>query len=229
MLDEGVIRAGLCGDPMPITNGILEAEALLSFRSGGDAVEMGLLEVLDPVELALGRSMTGAIGDGGFMGTSPSSLPGTGGACCTLDVLELFREREGRNALVCSFKDRFSASARTSVRGGLDGPGVAVRRRRGNSKRPYRGRGGLSGIALPTLESGKDAERSLPCIASFTPNFDTSSSSPVGSTDMLTVAYEATVDSLILRRVLCLCGDAGVFKGKFVNKSPSFPRSGDGG
>jgi hypothetical protein len=36
MLVAGVTNAGLCGDPMAITNGMLEADAALILRSGGD-------------------------------------------------------------------------------------------------------------------------------------------------------------------------------------------------
>jgi hypothetical protein len=37
MLTTGVTRAGLCGEPMAMTNGMLEFDAALNLRSGGDA------------------------------------------------------------------------------------------------------------------------------------------------------------------------------------------------
>ena len=36
MLPTGETRAGLCGEPIAITNGILELDAPLKLRSGGD-------------------------------------------------------------------------------------------------------------------------------------------------------------------------------------------------
>jgi hypothetical protein len=52
MLVAGVMRAGLCGEPMAMTNGILELEAALSFRSEGENDRIGVSAALDPADIA---------------------------------------------------------------------------------------------------------------------------------------------------------------------------------
>lgn len=59
--------------------------------------------------------------------------------------------------------ERLSASIERSLKGEPKGLKIAVRLdfELGDSKRPYRGRGGRSGVVLPLLVSDTDAERDL--------------------------------------------------------------------
>jgi hypothetical protein len=73
MLDIGLTRAGLWGEPMDMTKGMLELDAALNLRSGGDGswVEMWpVVEVTDPVRE---RSIAGDAGEGEFVALSCSS------------------------------------------------------------------------------------------------------------------------------------------------------------
>lgn len=54
----GDIKAGLCGEGMPIMNGMVFADELLSFRGGDEGWATGL--VLEPAEPARGRRDKGA-------------------------------------------------------------------------------------------------------------------------------------------------------------------------
>lgn len=56
----GVIRAGLCGEPMPITKGVLEVEAALSLRSGGAGTVAGVPGLICPCEPARDLSVVTA-------------------------------------------------------------------------------------------------------------------------------------------------------------------------
>lgn len=101
---------------------------------------------------------------------------------------------------------------------------TADRFARGDSKSPYRGRGGLSGVIL---RSDSDADRDI--MVKFVASMANSMSQPdcgIQSGD-LAVVYDAAAGSLMLRS--CLRGVTGVSKGKFVIRSPNPVRSGDGG
>lgn len=119
---------------------------------------------------------------------------------------------------VSSYTDRrLEDSARTSARGRFTASEAALRFDLGDSNRPYRGRGGRSGVPLPVAGSEIDAERLR--------NLDAASrsSSTVEEGSASAVVFNATIDSLMLR--LCCGGRAGVFRGKFVSKLPKVTRS----
>lgn len=58
MIAAGVTSAGLCGEPMAITKGMLEVDAALILRSGGDDCWKGVADV-DPAEPARERNGAG--------------------------------------------------------------------------------------------------------------------------------------------------------------------------
>lgn len=93
MVAVGATRAGLWGEPIPMTNGTLELDPPLNLRSGGDEAWSWMFAVVEPVVSARDRSIAVGAGEAGFTTTSWSSV----GLCwCTarrLDALELLRDR----------------------------------------------------------------------------------------------------------------------------------------
>jgi hypothetical protein len=79
----------------------------------------------------------------------------------TLDEVELSRDSEDSCIAVIGAAERLSALTGPSLKGDPKGSKIAVRLDFGDSKRPYCGRGGRSGVDLPLLGSGTDAERAL--------------------------------------------------------------------
>jgi predicted polyphosphate/ATP-dependent NAD kinase len=59
MIAAGVTNAGLCGDPIAITKGMLEVDAALILRSGGDGGWKGIVADVDPAEPARRRKAAG--------------------------------------------------------------------------------------------------------------------------------------------------------------------------
>jgi hypothetical protein len=95
MLVAGVMRAGLCGEPMAMTNGTLELEAALSFRSEGENDRIGVSAALDPADIARERSVAGGRGGGELaMLIRMSSFSG-GGTMRTVDALDTVRDLGG--------------------------------------------------------------------------------------------------------------------------------------
>jgi hypothetical protein len=97
----------------------------------------------------------------------------------------------------------------------VDGLKIAVRLDLGESKRPYRGRAGRSGITLPLLDSDIDVERARPRVLDIR-----------DCADSVAVVYDGMTDSLMLR--LCLIGGHGPLSGSFVRSSPNLNKLRDG-
>jgi hypothetical protein len=81
----------------------------------------------------------------------------------TLDAFELLRDSEDGWMAGSGAAERLSALAERSLKGEPKGLRIAVRLDFdfGDSKRPYRGRGGRSGVTLPLPDSDTDAERDM--------------------------------------------------------------------
>lgn len=84
----GGMSVGLWDEGMPMTQGMLELDAALSLRSGG-----WVIAVVEPLEAARKRCTAGGTGEVESVTGSGVSLTLWGGAACTLDALELLRER----------------------------------------------------------------------------------------------------------------------------------------
>jgi hypothetical protein len=81
----------------------------------------------------------------------------------TLDAVELLRDSDDGCLAGSGTAERFSAPIGRSLKGEPKGLNIAVRLAFdfGDSNRPYRGRGGRSGVTLPLLDSDTDAERDM--------------------------------------------------------------------
>jgi hypothetical protein len=79
----------------------------------------------------------------------------------TLDAFELLRDSKGGCVVVTAAAERLPVPTKSSPKGEPKGLKIAVRLVFGDSKRPYCGRGGRSGVDLPLFGSGTDAERVL--------------------------------------------------------------------
>lgn len=90
----GEMRAGLCGEPIAMTKGILELDATLNLRSGGDDW-VGKLPILDALDPARERGFAGDIGDGELAALSRVSFAIGDDPIRTLDGFELFRSSSG--------------------------------------------------------------------------------------------------------------------------------------
>lgn len=107
----------------------------------------------------------------------------------------------------------------SSVCSGLEGLRTAVRLCLGDSKSPYRGRSGRSGVTLPLLCSETDVERALLVVVITLLSAPSSLSlNTIGPGD-LAVVYNEMIDSLTLR--LCIWGTVCVFSEKSMNRSPN--------
>jgi hypothetical protein len=127
MIEAGVTRVRLCGEGMPMTNGVLlTADPVLIFRCGNEDGRFALLGFADQ---ARGRRGEGA----GMPAFEPSGrcLYGAGES----DVLRKWA-RMGELRI---------ASAKTSMHGGVEGLAVGSA---GPSYSPYCGRGGRSGVCF---------------------------------------------------------------------------------
>ena len=148
----GDMRAGLWGDPIAMTNGMFELDALLGRLDGGEAMALELTEpsrdrncngegIADWMIGLLGPLLASSRGDSVILKPDEANTLPT--ADCRVDW-------PGESRI---------ASANTFVLGG-----VCSRRGlpslKSASKRPNRGRGGLSGMLLPFGGSGADPERS---------------------------------------------------------------------
>lgn len=67
MVMAGATRAGLCGEPMPMTKEILELDAVLSLRSWDVLTGAGMLVMAELVDSARRRSASCDDGDRGFV------------------------------------------------------------------------------------------------------------------------------------------------------------------
>jgi hypothetical protein len=85
---DGVIRAGLYGEPIAMTKGTLESDAVLNLRSGGGGDWIGWSFVADAADPALRRSVGDDMRAGELTALSRVSATG-GGATRTFDELEL--------------------------------------------------------------------------------------------------------------------------------------------
>jgi hypothetical protein len=61
--DAGLETAGLWGEPMDLTKGMLEVDAALSLRSGGDASWFDVFAVVELTDPVRDRRMAGAAGE----------------------------------------------------------------------------------------------------------------------------------------------------------------------
>lgn len=155
---EGVISAGLCGEPIAITKGTFELDAVLGLRAGDEGCAW--FEV-DPVEPVRERKASGAgIAELAVeLLARTSSLEADLVGSPELDEFDNLRDGGCRGVFARSGEFRI-ASAITSTRGGVRRPETAVRSPPiGDSNRPKRGRGGRSGVAFPLSGSGTEADR----------------------------------------------------------------------
>jgi hypothetical protein len=128
----------LCGDGIPMTKGVLLAvDPVLMFRCGEERWVFAVLELADP---ARGRGEKGE--------RMPVYEP-RGRWLNGVGESEVLREwaRSGELRI---------ASAKTSMRGGVENP---IARSAGDSYNPYCGRGGRSGISFHLFGSGSEDDR----------------------------------------------------------------------
>jgi len=109
----GAMRTGLCGEPMPMTKGILEPDAALSLRSWDASTGAGMLVMTELADPARGRSAECDDGDGGLATTCCVSSAMQGGATRTVDALESLRDSETCASIVG--KGEIGASTGPSV------------------------------------------------------------------------------------------------------------------
>jgi hypothetical protein len=171
-----------------------------------------MAELADP---ARGRSWVDGMGAGELSAWLPVSAAASEDASGSLDSFESLRDGGGSSAGV-SCCGVLPAAPKCSLASSSNGLKIAVRFDRGESKRPYRGRAGRSGITLSLFDSDTDVERARPRVLNI---WDCANS--------LAVAYDGMTDSLMLR--LCLIGVDGPLSGSFVRSSPNLKRLRDGG
>lgn len=152
----GVMSAGLCGEPMAMTKGMLELDAVLGLREGE-----GGCTFVEVAESSRERRDSGAgmaelavellerivlFGEQGTGMLEPNDFAGASSCRCSVGFA-----RSGEFRI---------ASAMTSTRGGVRRPDAPARSAAiGDSKRPNRGRGGRSGVAFPLCGSGTEDDR----------------------------------------------------------------------
>lgn len=156
----GETSAGLCGEPIAITKGTFELDAVLGLRVcevGGACTTM----VLEPAEPSRERRVRGA----GIAELVVELLERTCSFVFDKNGMLVADELESLRAWGCfagfapSGEFRM-ASAMTSIRGGVRKSEVVSRSvLTGDSKRPKRGRGGRSGIDCPLPLPGSEPER----------------------------------------------------------------------
>lgn len=154
----GVTSAGLCGEPMAITKGMLELDAALTFRSGDDGGWIEALVMAELADPARGRSIAGDVREEEL--SILSSIPASGSAGGALDAFELLSDSEP--CIAVSWHGVYPGASVEFLARVCTGLKIAVRLDRGESKRPYRGRAGRSGVILPLFDSDTDAEQAKP-------------------------------------------------------------------
>lgn len=138
VIEARATRERLCGEGMPMTNGVLlTVDPVLIFRCSDDSGKVALLGFVDP---ARGRGEKGA----GMPVFEPNGrcVYGAGES----DVLREWVRLGGLRI----------ASAKTSIRGGVESPTVGST---GDSYSPYCGRGGRSGVSFHLGVSGSEDDR----------------------------------------------------------------------
>lgn len=141
VIEAGVTRARLCGEGIPMTNGVLlTVDPVLIFRGVGESEKFVLLGFADP---ARGRREKGA----GVPAFKPN------GRCLfSAEESDVLRKWARMGELRI-------ASAKTSMRGGVESPTVGSA---GDSYSPYCGRGGRSGVSFHLGVSGREDDRPRP-------------------------------------------------------------------
>lgn len=163
------------------------------------------------------RSIAEGIGEGDFA-MLPFNPPTCDDGPRALDTFELLRDLDGLPDEACCTDACLVASTTAFSLGVVSGPLTFVQFPLGDSKSPYCGRGGRSGVILPFLGSDSDAERSrltkLGVAAPLVSHGDTAA------------RQDGMTDSLMLRA--CLFDVAGLLNGNFVSSSPNLIRPCDG-
>lgn len=121
----GVIKAGLCGEPMAMTKGILELEAALSFRSEGADSRIGSA-LLEPAEPARARLVTKICGGGVLAMLLRITVWAGGDTMRMVDASDTGRDMGGSCRRACSPGESCDASTGISPREGVFGLGVVV-------------------------------------------------------------------------------------------------------
>jgi hypothetical protein len=165
-----------------------------------------MAELADP---ARGRSRVDGMGAGELSALLPVSAAISGNACGSLDSFESLRDGDSSASVSCC--GALPAAPKGSLASGSNGLKIAVHLDHGESKRPYRGRAGRSGVTLSLFDSDTDVERARSRVLYI---WDCAGS--------LAVAYDGMTDSLMLR--LCLIGVDGPLRGSFVRSSPNLNR-----
>jgi hypothetical protein len=138
VIEPRATRARLCGEGMPMTNGVLlTVDPVLIFRCGDNSGKVALLGFVDP-----GRR----IGEKGA-GVPVFEPDGR----CLYDTGESDVLREGAR-----LGELRIASAKTSICSGVESPTVGSA---GDSYSPYCGRGGRSGVSFHLGVSGSEDDR----------------------------------------------------------------------
>lgn len=224
----GLVNAGLCGEPIAMTNGMLTFDATLNLRSGVVGDWIGTCPpVLDAVDPARGRIIAGDIGGGEVAVLSRMSCANDGATTRTLEELELARCRGDWTTCATGSDVWWIASAKTSTCGAGGGLLVVEVGLLENLNRPKRGRCGRSGVDLLLTASGADADRPR-CIAAFIISADSPLLCIITScSGVLGAVYSRSKDSLMLRWVSCRCGIAEFPGGRLVRSSPKLSWSDD--